>query len=185
MCVNVQVADETKMKALAKLITKEPRLLALLEGGTDGGDGVAGGRVGIEGQVEKLWDAEKKELRAAPDWGSLARTVGKIQTIPRHAAPAQEHGQAAAADGTSAGERGRSVRVGEDEERCRRQPEWGDVGVGRMAVDRMIGLQDVQVLRSLLQPLLQLPPGDRRQHGGERRSNLRERGQRHRFFSNT
>ena len=61
------VGDETKMNALSKLLAKDTRLLALLEGC----DGV--------GSQFHLWDADQSTLTSAPSWDGLAIAIAAVE----------------------------------------------------------------------------------------------------------
>jgi hypothetical protein len=131
--LSLNVAEETKMKAVAKLFSTDARLLALLHAEQEGGLGV--------GQMH-LWSAAAAVFTAAPNWEQLRAHVTRVEEARLQPSTSTTHQKSMRSTAHSA--------VGEGEGAA----EGGLGGAGAGGVDLgSLTLSDVDKLLRLLRPL--------------------------------
>ena len=155
--VGMKVADETKMKALAKLFEKEPRLLALIAAST------AVGETGSVSEPE-VWDARAGAFASPPNWEEIAASVEAIETSRRIASsmpgpagviPDKGGPGDGSAQGTLGGEGHPVSHPGEDQASVREQAtNFGREQDGLRRLHEVLTLDEAKWLRSTLLVLL-------------------------------
>jgi len=83
--VGMKVGEETKKNALSKLLSKDTRLLKLLEGCGQEVSAAGGGA----GSQMGLWDSNASVLRSAPNWVELSRAIAAVEQARESAASCQ------------------------------------------------------------------------------------------------